>query len=72
MVKDCLVSPRYAYFADHGGSLLFVDLVPEGRTVAVVDCFFAATMSASVLVTWPALIAAYLPLLKAVNHMTSN
>jgi len=34
--------------------------------------FFAATMSALVLVTLPVLIAAYLPLLKAVNHLASN
>ena len=34
--------------------------------------FFAATMSALVLVTLPALIAAYLPLLKAVNQLARN
>jgi hypothetical protein len=34
--------------------------------------FFAATVSAFVLVTLPTSIAAYLPLLKAVNFMTSH
>jgi hypothetical protein len=34
--------------------------------------FFAATMSALVLVTLPTLIAAYLPLIKAVNQFASN
>jgi len=34
--------------------------------------FFAATTSALVLVTFPTLIAAYLPLLKAINHLPSN
>lgn len=34
--------------------------------------FFAATMNALVLVTLPALIAAYLPLIKAANHFAGN
>ena len=34
--------------------------------------FFAATMSALVLVTLPALVAAYLPLIKAVNHLAGK
>jgi hypothetical protein len=34
--------------------------------------FFAATMSVLVLVTLPTLIAAYLPLIKAINHFAGN
>jgi hypothetical protein len=34
--------------------------------------FFAATMSVLVLVTLPTLVAAYLPLLKTINHLASR